>query len=504
MSELNPDVPGTHVSIPSFETADFGSLLDDAASAAAAASEAGAVDGGKRRKIIAVASDLDPDPLLALSRACHDASVPLVIVRSYGLLGTVRVQVRRHRIVESKPDNSVPDLRLADPNGIFPSLRKLVDGADLDGMDSKEHGHVPFVIILIKAMDKWRDGLKEGRPEGVGAPLRFPQTPDEKAEFRDLVKSMARKYNDELNFQEAVSDAYLAYARKDVPWEVAQLLERAERAQSPGAFDLLAVALKRFMDGNGGQPPLNGSIPDMTAATDPYVALQGAYKAKAEEDRAEMRRILEGLRLERGGATPCPEVSEEELTTFCRNVHNLRGLGTRSYAEEFQAHSGEGVSEGDDDGDAPMPSAAEAEIRDDLMMATMDPYEVPEHTPLLWHVALRACDVFRRNHGRYPGSDGRTTALDSDATEVQGIIGRVAKSMGLADTDLIKSTLLSGERKHAREVVRYNNAEIHNVAAVVGGVASQEAVKLITGQYVPLDDTYVYNGIAGIAGVYRF
>ena len=35
-------------------------------------------------------------------------------------------------------------------------------------------------------------------------------------------------------------------------------------------------------------------------------------------------------------------------------------------------------------------------------------------------------------------------------------------------------------------------------------VAGQEAVKLITGQYVPFDDTYVYNGIASTAGVYRF
>jgi NEDD8-activating enzyme E1 regulatory subunit len=37
----------------------------------------------------------------------------------------------------------------------------------------------------------------------------------------------------------------------------------------------------------------------------------------------------------------------------------------------------------------------------------------------------------------------------------------------------------------------------------VGGVASQEAVKLITGQYVPMNNTYFYNGIACTAGVYK-
>ena len=56
----------------------------------------------------------------------------------------------------------------------------------------------------------------------------------------------------------------------------------------------------------------------------------------------------------------------------------------------------------------------------------------------------------------------------------------------------------------ATEMVRYGAAQVHNVAAIVGGVASQEAVKVITGQYTPMAGTYVYNGIASIGGVYQF
>ena len=58
--------------------------------------------------------------------------------------------------------------------------------------------------------------------------------------------------------------------------------------------------------------------------------------------------------------------------------------------------------------------------------------------------------------------------------------------------------------KIAEEVVRFGDSEIHNIAALSGGVAAQEAVNIITGKYVPLDDTYVYNGVAGVGGVYRF
>jgi len=58
-------------------------------------------------------------------------------------------------------------------------------------------------------------------------------------------------------------------------------------------------------------------------------------------------------------------------------------------------------------------------------------------------------------------------------------------------------------RAHAEEAVRWFAAEVHAVAAVVGGVAAQEAVKLITKQYVPINNTYVFNGVASVGGVYE-
>ena len=51
-------------------------------------------------------------------------------------------------------------------------------------------------------------------------------------------------------------------------------------------------------------------------------------------------------------------------------------------------------------------------------------------------------------------------------------------------------------------LLRYGNGEIHTVAAIMGGVASQEAIKLITHQYTLLNNTFVFNGIAGMGGFY--
>ena len=42
---------------------------------------------------------------------------------------------------------------------------------------------------------------------------------------------------------------------------------------------------------------------------------------------------------------------------------------------------------------------------------------------------------------------------------------------------------------------RYGAAELPSVAAFVGAVAAQEAVKVITEQFLPINNTFIYNGI---------
>ena len=41
--------------------------------------------------------------------------------------------------------------------------------------------------------------------------------------------------------------------------------------------------------------------------------------------------------------------------------------------------------------------------------------------------------------------------------------------------------------------------EPHAVAAYLGGVAAQEAVKLLTCMFVPIDNTFVYSGGLGLS-----
>lgn len=44
---------------------------------------------------------------------------------------------------------------------------------------------------------------------------------------------------------------------------------------------------------------------------------------------------------------------------------------------------------------------------------------------------------------------------------------------------------------------RYGACELHTVASIMGGMGSQEAIKMITNQFVPVERTLVFNGISG-------
>lgn len=51
--------------------------------------------------------------------------------------------------------------------------------------------------------------------------------------------------------------------------------------------------------------------------------------------------------------------------------------------------------------------------------------------------------------------------------------------------------------------VRAGNSELHNIASFVGGVVSQEAIKLLTHQYVPMNNTFVFDGMKSRSEVFQ-
>jgi len=113
--------------------------------------------------------------LILLSKKLWDLEIPFIVCRSYGFIGYIRVQVTEHTVIETHPDNQIPDLRLDQP---FPSLKKYVDSIDLEAMEYKDHAHVPYLIVLYKYLQQWK-----GEHNG-----RLPESYKEKEVFRSTVR----------------------------------------------------------------------------------------------------------------------------------------------------------------------------------------------------------------------------------------------------------------------------------------------------------------------------
>lgn len=73
----------------------------------------------------------------------------------------------------------------------------------------------------------------------------------------------------------------------------------------------------------------------------------------------------------------------------------------------------------------------------------------------------------------------------------------------LADWAIEEEEQIKAVRDAVLELVRSGHADIASTASLLGGVTAQEAIKLITRQYVPLEGVAVYDGIKQAIGTFR-
>lgn len=402
---------------------------------------------------LVIATQLPERLLLKLDNICREHSVQLLIARSYGLVGLIRVSILEHRVVESKPDNVIDDLRLHKP---WPELLEYVVQFDLDIDDPMIHKHVPWGVILIKLAEEWK-ALHDGN---------LPQTSKDRSAFKGTV-SGRKKEEDEDNYKEALAAAFKVWAYPGISSEVRNLLQDKAidvNVSSPD-FWVIVSALKEFIENEGaGELPLDGSIPDMHSFTDYYIGLQRIYQAQAEADVNAVEKHVRTI-LKRIGRDPLC-ISHGTIKYYCKNARNLMVLRFTTLQEEYSPRSG--------------PELLRHLTAEDSSNAAL-------------YILLRACDHFAATYNRYPGVfDGESE--EEDVTRLKAIALGLLNEVGAGGVALPEDLI--------SEICRFGAGEIHCTAAVVGGIAAQEAIKFITGQFTPLPGTLVYNGMASTSSVF--
>ena len=116
------------------------------------------------------------------------------------------------------------------------------------------------------------------------------------------------------------------------------------------------------------------------------------------------------------------------------------------------------------------------------------------------YIGLRVCDAFYERFNRYPGefSSAGNEVMDADQQQIERDLNDL-KQIGKQwlSHHSINADKQQGPLRDSilEELCRYGASELHSISAFVGGCAAQEAIKLITHQYVPIDNVLIYNGI---------
>lgn len=89
-----------------------------------------------------------------------------------------------------------------------------------------------------------------------------------------------------------------------------------------------------------------------------------------------------------------------------------------------------------------------------------------------------------------------TEHQNSESPAVDDVVSAMTKlAPAAADSPL--------SRDVASELCRAGGGELHNVSSATGGMVAQELIKIITKQFIPVDNTCVFDGIRSRCQVFR-
>lgn len=436
--------------------------------------------------LIIVAAPIDPAILFAIQTHAEASQIPTFYLHSVGYYSHFSISLpSAFPIVETHPDPvTTTDLRLLTP---WPALEEFgkQKTAGMSQMSAHDKGHIPYVALLLHYLEAWKN-------DHDGS---VPQTYKQKQDFRD---NYVRKGSlDEENFDEACAAVLKSLNPPTASSTVSSILTAGEAKDldaTSSSFWIIANAIQQFYAKHN-ELPLPGAVPDMKAESADYIKLQNIYKTKAREDFAEVLATVRSL--ERStGRSPKLSIDEKEVENFCKgaaHIHLVRGRPLQ-IIEPGKPVSWRGRAES-------------------LVFELTNPESL-----IAEYIAFLAWDEFVATHTtdsitssgsslRVPGNSDDEDELERDINRMTGIAHKMIDDLineaGTRIEDPEYSEIKESVGKIVVEMCRAGGGELHNIASLTGGMVAQEVIKVVTKQYVPVDNCCLFDGVGSRAYVLR-
>ncbi len=434
--------------------------------------------------LILVAAPIDPTILATIRKHAEALHIPLFYLHCVGYHSHFSIQLPpAFPIVDTHPDpTATTDLRVLKP---WPALQEFAREQThaMDKMSGHDKAHIPYICLLLHYLEQWRNDHNGTVPDSY----------KQKQEFRD---SYVRKGSpDEENFDEACAAVLKSLISPTAPSALRDIFNAPEAmeltATSP-PFWFIANAISQFYTKHGGLP-LPGAVPDMKAQSADYIRLQNIYKTKAREDCAEVVATVRELEKSTGRGSKLA-IIEKEVENFCKgaaHIHLVRGRPLQIVLPDLPVTFGD---------------RAKAMV-----------FELTNPESLIGeYIAFLAWDEFVATHTtsssvkggkglRVPGNND--AEFEADKEKMVGIAHKIVDGIlneaGERIEDPEYTEIKDGIEKICVELVRAGGGELHNIASLTGGLIAQEVIKVITKQYVPVDNTCLFDGVASRSYVLR-
>ncbi|OJJ37692.1 hypothetical protein ASPWEDRAFT_106942 [Aspergillus wentii DTO 134E9] len=418
-----------------------------------------------QHKLVLISGPLKSSSLDAICKLSRELDIPVLYTHSVGFYSVFSLQLPADfPIVETHPDpETTQDLRLLNP---WPELAAAgARVSNLDSLDDHQHGHVPYILLLLHYLEKWK-ATHDGN---------VPSNYKEKTEFRELVRGSARTHNPEggeENYDEAVAAVLKSlnpFSLRSTVREIFEMQECKNLRQDSGDFWVIASAINQFYQKHN-VLPLPGSLPDMKAQSADYISLQNIYKSKARKDVEEVTATVRQIEAQLGSrAGPIPE---KEVEIFCKNAAHIKVVRGRDIPKiEDDAHTLKTIRNNLTFDESTMPIFIACQILDAIVTDIQE--------------------------GKQPGN-----SLDDDVTW-NSHIDRVVSILRRDDPSAVSEEARERIEEATQEVRRTEGGELHNISSLTGGLVAQEALKVITRQYGPLDNTCLFDGARSRSEMYK-
>lgn len=451
--------------------------------------------------------------------------IPIVFVRSIGLLGVCKCFYFDHCIIESKPDPKPnEDLHLYEPFLALLNISKKI----ISSSNQSDLRNAPYLVVLVSILHTFlhekheqlcQTNFKKNKItvgsqkndikvflESVGIfenhdvffdfanPSQldrniFPLNFNEKDEFKTAVKKfyVSNDLTEAEAYPEAMEAAYTAYSKRGLD-NIEGILKRSNEILLSDKltnlkFWVLVKSLKVFLESiyANNKLPLTGSLPDMSSSTVLYKELVNLFKRKHESDFYVYSKIVDKVKLNNKLTV---EISSEDINLFVKNAENIRLYPGLSSCDTFNLdeHFVNSLSQ-----------------LEEKLISSSDSKEIFKYFDeyILRQIILSIDQVALK--------------LPLKLTEVLSTVSsvfeeRIKQMIEELKTNEVTRTALGYLLKYPKargmivtEVLRLfddslNGLQFNSVSSIIGSVGAQEAIKLLTRQFEPLNDTFVYNG----------